>query len=656
MYSQKSTRIVRDHHGNLPRLLLCSYSGNMDLRCFLFTSDEGSAETIGQVLAALEVEVEFCPDAIAAAETIAHQPFHIVIIDWDNQPEAGLLLSTARERKASERPITLAIVSNDASVPKALQAGANSILRKPIVETQIKDTLTTARDLLRARLEPSPAAISARATAAAAAAAPAPLPRMEQKTENTLRTGEFLQSGPTTPSGSFVTESDIPASLEQSSDGPVDPLKDLEPVAASVAQQAPPVPSAIPATNEPRGLEWYLKNRGISHQAPPPAPPSAAPEVPPSAKPELIGYDQPPSSAKQPAPQEPQPADHEKKKEAELFAYIDGDRPEEDSPRTGFRMGKGAIFVAFLLASIAVAAAPQAPWHPAARALWSRGQRSLHAWLNPQPVTTAPTPAAHETFQRPGDEYKLPTAEAIPDATTDPSQIQVLPVVDPTAKKPNPDAANPDQPVVQPGQPAVSADPSQSAPIQVKENAPPQSVPDPAAVAPSTQPPAKTDPVVTAPAVTDKPAPAPSTPDPSPAPRVQPPPPRQPSIPGDIPQSLRSQMAPNTPDPGGFRRPDTAMPSIEPVVVPESVERPLLIDQPPLHYPSSAKGQQGTVILQVLIGRDGTVQDTKFLQGSLAFARTAIDGVRLWKFKPYTMNGRPVSVQTTLSITLKPGS
>jgi hypothetical protein len=46
----------------------------------------------------------------------------------------------------------------------------------------------------------------------------------------------------------------------------------------------------------------------------------------------------------------------------------------------------------------------------------------------PQTVTQ------HETFGQEGDEYKLPVAANIPDATTDPSQIRVLPVVDPTAK------------------------------------------------------------------------------------------------------------------------------------------------------------------------------------------------------------------------------
>src|SRR6202162_5938329 len=130
----------------------------MPLRCLLFSSDLQTAEPIRQVLSGLGVEGEYCSDATAAIEKVGQQSFQIVIIDWDQQPEAGLLLSTARERKAAERPLTLAIVSDDVSVPQALQAGANSILRKPLLVNQVKDTLTTARDLLRAKQESATAA------------------------------------------------------------------------------------------------------------------------------------------------------------------------------------------------------------------------------------------------------------------------------------------------------------------------------------------------------------------------------------------------------------------------------------------------------------------------------------------------------------------
>jgi TonB family protein len=130
--------------------------------------------------------------------------------------------------------------------------------------------------------------------------------------------------------------------------------------------------------------------------------------------------------------------------------------------------------------------------------------------------------------------------------------------------------------------------------------------------------------------------------------------PRPPAIPGNVPSSLKSQMAAMSPYPGGNKAPEAALPSIEPVSVSEASARGLLTDQPDPVYPATAKGQQGTVVLQVLIGRDGSVQDAKFMQGSFVFARSAIDAVRQWKFKPYLMNGRPASVETLLTIKFAP--
>jgi protein TonB len=100
------------------------------------------------------------------------------------------------------------------------------------------------------------------------------------------------------------------------------------------------------------------------------------------------------------------------------------------------------------------------------------------------------------------------------------------------------------------------------------------------------------------------------------------------------------------------------MSSIEPVILPEAVVRELLAQPAEAEYPAAAKAtsQRGTVTLQVLIGRDGAVQDAKFLQGSLVFARTAIESVRQWHFKPYFLNGRPVSVQSMLTVSFKPPS
>lgn len=248
----------------------------MALCCLLFTSDEGTAAPIRQALSDLGVEVEHCPDAVATVEKVTHQNYQLVIIDWDRQPEAGLLLTAARERRAVERPLTLAIVSNDLSVPQALQAGANSILRRPILFNQVKDTLTTARDLLRSKQDSAATAAQAAAAAASASAASS-FPAMDRGQEKTLRAGEFLQSAPPAPSGQFVTESDSQSSFEPTPVEAVDPLANLEPMAASVAHEEPAPPPPPPPPSETRGLEWYKKTRGgtlppIPAHAPEPLP------------------------------------------------------------------------------------------------------------------------------------------------------------------------------------------------------------------------------------------------------------------------------------------------------------------------------------------------------------------------------------------------
>ena len=98
------------------------------------------------------------------------------------------------------------------------------------------------------------------------------------------------------------------------------------------------------------------------------------------------------------------------------------------------------------------------------------------------------------------------------------------------------------------------------------------------------------------------------------------------------------------------------MSSIEPVALPEAVALTLLSQPIDPQYPAAAKagGQRGTVVLQVLIARDGTVQEAKFMQGSLIFARAAIDAVRQWHFKPYILNGRPVSVLSAITLNFNP--
>src|SRR6202166_1749125 len=127
------------------------------LRCLLFSSHKEMVQPIWQVLADLGIEGEHCASAVDAVEKVTTQMFQIVITDWEDQPEAAFLLKTARDLKAATRPLTLAIVVDNARLPEALQAGANSVLVKPIRAEQVRDTMSTACELLRAKQQPAAA-------------------------------------------------------------------------------------------------------------------------------------------------------------------------------------------------------------------------------------------------------------------------------------------------------------------------------------------------------------------------------------------------------------------------------------------------------------------------------------------------------------------
>ena len=69
-------------------------------------------------------------------------------------------------------------------------------------------------------------------------------------------------------------------------------------------------------------------------------------------------------------------------------------------------------------------------------------------------------------------------------------------------------------------------------------------------------------------------------------------------------------------------------------------------------YPEQAKASrvQGSVILEVDIGRDGTVENVKVLKGDLLLQRAAVDAVRTWRFRPWLVDGQPVGFRTYVNL------
>ena len=63
-------------------------------------------------------------------------------------------------------------------------------------------------------------------------------------------------------------------------------------------------------------------------------------------------------------------------------------------------------------------------------------------------------------------------------------------------------------------------------------------------------------------------------------------------------------------------------------------------------------GFEGTVSLDALIARDGTVTSVSVLSAQVhpQLAAAAADAVRQWRFSPTLLNGRPVEVMMTVTI------
>jgi len=88
------------------------------------------------------------------------------------------------------------------------------------------------------------------------------------------------------------------------------------------------------------------------------------------------------------------------------------------------------------------------------------------------------------------------------------------------------------------------------------------------------------------------------------------------------------------------------------VKVSAGVTTGLLLRKVQPNYPPLAKQAriQGSVVLQAVIGKDGTIQNLRAVSGHPMLIQSAIDAVRQWKYKPYFLNGEPVEVDTQVTV------
>jgi TonB family protein len=106
-----------------------------------------------------------------------------------------------------------------------------------------------------------------------------------------------------------------------------------------------------------------------------------------------------------------------------------------------------------------------------------------------------------------------------------------------------------------------------------------------------------------------------------------------------------SDVDPDTPEPGYPKR----------VRISQGIATVLVVDKVQPEYPPDAREQhiQGNVLLHVIIGKEGNVENLQLISGHPLLAAAAIDAVRQWKYRPYLLNGQAVEIDTQVLVNFK---
>ncbi|MEZ5504459.1 MAG: energy transducer TonB [Gammaproteobacteria bacterium] len=175
---------------------------------------------------------------------------------------------------------------------------------------------------------------------------------------------------------------------------------------------------------------------------------------------------------------------------------------------------------------------------------------------------------------------------------------------------------------------------------------PAEVVKPPAAVTPPPQPVKPPEPV-------RPPEPVKSPPPPKPKPKPKP-------LPAPAPQP---EPARPVPTPAPQPQPATPAPTAAPAAQPSEVAAPVVpprvdasaLNNPKPAYPSMSRrrGEEGTVMLELLVLKDGSVGDIRVKESSgyPRLDRSALEAVRRWRYTPAQQGGKPIEYRYLQPIT-----
>jgi TonB family protein len=92
-----------------------------------------------------------------------------------------------------------------------------------------------------------------------------------------------------------------------------------------------------------------------------------------------------------------------------------------------------------------------------------------------------------------------------------------------------------------------------------------------------------------------------------------------------------------------------------PLHLPKDLKRGRLISQSMPVYPEAARRLRldGTVVVQAIVGADGTIRQLRQVSGSHVLGQAALQALKKWRYEPSYMDGKPIEVNTTIVVNFK---
>jgi TonB family protein len=566
----------------------------MSYKSLLFCPDEKTARLVTQVLTELEFTVELSNEPFAAVKKLTDEHFDALVVDCQNEQDASLLFKGARNSSLNHSSLSVAVVEGQVGVAKAFRIGANLVLTKPINIEQSKSTLRVARGLLRKN--------EAKAASSSAAAA-------------TMKSASVSGMSPAKP---FAREPATFSAVSPSAMGPANP-----PVPASAAQFAAleleKEPTPTPEPSEVALLE-SMPNP-IDGKSAPAAEPMWAPRSQGQAEP-IAASTGGHAAAAAPAlikttelklagtaPMVTQEAIITESGATEHFPVTSVPVPTFSSLDTHASSSSGGKkFIKTVALLLVLGGAGYVGWQKLQSLQYLHRSTSVETVKQPvAPWETSPTSGtATQSIAEPKN--------SIPDVMASPAEPDLTTVTTSSTTSSEANRAtrtttenirvqelpmNSDQKNSLASKPqpiVVQVKPGSAVAMKQMQQPTPPSLP----LATATNSNAALANIVS----TEAPAPKPAL--------------------------------------GSFR-------------VSQGVSQGLVVKKIAPAYPATALQlhKEGTVELMAKIGKEGGVTGVRVLSGDLMLAKSAVEAVRQWKYRPYLLNGEPVEIETQITVNFR---